>query len=93
MANFVVKSNSNKEFFDVSKVKKTVEKAARDASLPEEEISKIVDQISAEVIKFTANLKEISTEEIRARVLSHLDVISPEVSKAWKEYDKKNKGK
>lgn len=93
MANFVVKSNNNKELFSIDKVEKSVEKAAKDAGLPEQDIMRIINEVSSEVIRTTANLTEVSTGSIKARVLSHLDVVAPEVSKAWRDYDKKNKAK
>lgn len=87
MANFVVKKDGTKEPFDAEKIKKAITAAATQANLPEEEITKAVEQVSATVIQSVAGKEEVETAEIKEKILSELDIAAPSASEAWRKYE------
>ncbi len=92
MANFIIKKDGTKEPFNAQKIKNAVVAAATDAGLTIEEGTKIAEEVANTIIKSITNLSEVLSVEIRARALSQLDSIAPEVAGAWRKYDKE-KGK
>ena len=94
MATFVIKRGGVKEPFDVEKLRGSIRVNAHEAALEaaEERINDLVDRISSVVIRDLEGKKEISSVEIKEKILSELDIVDPAVAKAWKRYDRE-KGK
>jgi transcriptional regulator NrdR family protein len=88
----IVKRDSKRERFEESKIKRSIEAAARDARLPEDRVKRLAEGASRNIIQFARNEKEIRTATIREIVLDKLDLTAPEVSKAWRDYDRRTKG-
>jgi len=87
MANFVVKKDGTKETFDVEKIKRAISAAAEQAGLLGEEASSLVDQVSMMVVQSLAGKEEVSSSEIKEKILSELDIHNPAVSEAWRQYE------
>ena len=87
MANFVIKKDGTKEPFDVEKVKKGVAAAARMANLPGEEIGKLINQVSVAITQLAEGKEEITTTEIKEKILAELDILAPSASEAWRKYE------
>ncbi|MDO8474467.1 MAG: ATP cone domain-containing protein [bacterium] len=92
MATQVIKKDGSKQPFDVEKIKRAIEGAAREAGLPEERISQVVREVSEAVISQTgarddSSEKEIASSEIKAMILNELDRVDPSVSAAWRTYE------
>ncbi len=94
MAKFVVKRNGAKEPFDVEKLRGSIRVNAQEAILSESEdrINNLVDLISSVILRDLERKKEVTTAELKEKILSELDTIDPTVAEAWRKYDRK-KGK
>lgn len=92
MANTVVKKNGSREPFDGEKVKGAIAKAAREAGHDEAKVASIVEQASAGVMTLASGVDEITTAELKMKILADLDTMAPEVAAAWRKYDTEKKG-
>lgn len=86
MANFVIKKDGTRVPFDAEKIKTAIMAAASQAGLPEEDSVSITQKVLDSVSLAFADVEEVATSEIKEKVLSELDVISPEVSTSWRKY-------
>lgn len=87
MATFVTKKDGTKLSFDPEKIKASVTAACLDAELANEEADKIAVEISHLVIEALKDIDEISTTEIRNKVLAELDMLHPNIAEAWRRYE------
>jgi transcriptional regulator NrdR family protein len=87
MANQVIKRDGTKEAFDENKVRKSIEAAGRDANLPAERITAVVNQIAGVALGFAADKEEIATSELAAFILAQLDQVEPAAAAAWRKHD------
>lgn len=92
MAKFVIKKDGIKEPFDAEKIKRGLFGAAKRANLSQERINEVVQRVSDAAIKLAEGKDEISTIEIRDKILSELDIIEPSISENWRQYQRE-KGK
>ncbi len=93
MAKFVIKKDGSKEPFDPEKIKQAIRAAAQGASFPAERTESLVDKVSAVALQMAASREEVTTTELKNRILTELDVTEPSVAEAWREYDRiKGKG-
>jgi ribonucleoside-triphosphate reductase len=88
MANFVIKKDGTKEPFDIEKIRKAVTAAAKRLNLPEEEIKKVVGRALTTTAQLAGGKNEITTMEIKEKILAELDVVAPSVSEAWRKYER-----
>lgn len=89
----VNKRKGFQEAFQLEKLKKSIEKASREAGLFEEDILNIIEDISTFVIESLGDLETVDTESLRSLILSELDRKYPEVAEAWRNYDRTVKGR
>ncbi len=89
----VLKRSGFQEEFQPEKLKRSIENAARDAGYSEDEIFKIIEEISAFVFESVKNLDTVDTESLRSLILSELDKKYPKVAEAWRNYDREFKGR
>lgn len=87
MANFVIKKDGSKEPFDIGKIKKAIELAAKQTDLPEDRVNELVEQVSKAALQVAEGKEEIATAELREKILSELDNLEPSVSEGWRKYD------
>jgi len=92
MAEFVIKKDGSKEPFDAEKIRKSITVAASKAGLSEEQINKVAEHVSGVATDLTDEKEEITTAEIKEKILSELDALEPSVSEVWRKYDQE-KGK
>lgn len=92
MISQVVKKDGGKEPFDVEKIKKAIESAAREAEIAPERVQEVVDIVTRSVMKTLEGREDVPTSEIRERILTALGSVEPPVSTAWNRYDKEEKG-
>lgn len=88
MAQTVIKRDGSKEPFDSGKINRGIMAAAKEGGLPEEQARKVADQVSATVLQAVANRQEVTTAELKARVLKELDRIAPAAAEAWRSYER-----
>ena len=89
----VQKRKGYQEEFQVEKLKRSIENAARDAGLPEDKAFQVVEEISSYVLENVKDLESVDTQSLRALILNKLDETYPEVANAWRKYDKEVKGR
>ena len=88
----VVKRDSKKERFDETKLKSSIEAAAREAKLPENRVKSLVEEVSKNIIDYARKEKNIRASLLRETILNKLDVAAPDVSRTWRDYDRRTKG-
>jgi len=88
----VVKRDSSKEKFEERKIRRSIEAAARDAKLPEDKVKRLEENVARNIIDYARKEKEIRSATIRENILNKLDVTAPEVSRAWRDFDRRTKG-
>lgn len=87
------RGNRGLEKFDPSKIRRSIEKAARQVENSEEVITSIVDEISNYVMDNISNLQRIDTQSLRTLILNKLDELYPDVAESWRRYDREVKGR
>lgn len=87
MANFVTKKDGTRVPFNQDKLKDSIAAAGTDAGLPNAEASDIAAQVSALVSQTLEGQEEISSTEIKEKVLAELEVSHPALAEAWKKYE------
>lgn len=93
MPNKVNKRKGFQEDFKPEKLKTSIEKAAREAGYPDDEIAIIVEEISSFIFESVAELDTVDSENLRFLILSELDKRYPNIAKAWRNYDQTFKGR
>lgn len=88
MTDFVVKKSGEKVPFDGEKIRNSIASAARAVHISEEKINMIADQILRTVGQLMAEQDQVTTNEIKEKVLSELDVLEPAVAGSWRTYDR-----
>ncbi len=87
MANFVIKKDSTRVPFDVAKIKSAVMSAASEAELDDDKASSLAEEISSSVATSFEGQEEVSSSELREKILSELDASAPTVGESWRKYD------
>jgi transcriptional repressor NrdR len=87
----IIKHDGTREPFDAGKIQRSIEAAARDASLEKMRTEEVVNSIHAVLEKWFEGKEEASSHELREKVLAHLEEIEPSVSAAWRAYDTEHK--
>ncbi|MSU60416.1 MAG: hypothetical protein EXS52_00675 [Candidatus Staskawiczbacteria bacterium] len=87
MATFVTKKDGTKLPFDPEKIKAAVVAACLDAELANEEADKIAIEILNLVVGVLKDVEEVSTTEVRDKVLAELEMLHPNIAEAWKKYE------
>jgi transcriptional regulator NrdR family protein len=88
----VVKRDGKKERFEASKIRRSIEAAATEAKLSDMKVKKLAENASRNLIDYAKKEKEIRSDTIRENILNKLDTTAPEVSRAWRDYDRRTKG-
>jgi transcriptional regulator NrdR family protein len=92
MANQVIKKDGSKEPFDAEKIKRGVRLAGQQAGLDEIKQNELAEKIAAKIVEILKDKEEVTTIEIRDKILGELDIYAPSVSAAWRDHElNKNK--
>jgi transcriptional regulator NrdR family protein len=89
----VQKREGYQEEFQVEKLRRSIENAAKEAGLPEDKVFQVVEEISSYVLENIKDLESVDTQSLRTLILNKLDETYPEVANAWRKYDKEVKGR
>jgi len=87
MINFVIKQSGEKEAFNREKIVFAVTAAAKEAGYPEEKITEVAEKMVSLITSAFSEKEEVTSAEIKEKVLSELDVSAPEIAAAWRKYD------
>lgn len=87
----VIKRDGSKQPFDAEKLKDSIGKAAREAGHDDAKVAEVVAQASEGVLALAGGVEEITTAELKMKILADLDTTAPEVSAAWRKHDAEKK--
>lgn len=88
----VVKRDNTRESFNEKKLRASIKAAAKDAKLPEARAKRLEESVARNLIHRARKEKEIRSTTIREDILNKLDAAAPEVSRAWRDFDRRTKG-
>jgi transcriptional regulator NrdR family protein len=91
MAKFVIKRDGIKEPFDAEKIKRSIIANAQDVNLSEKRINELAKQVSEAVIQLTKEKEEITTTEIKEKILIELDTAESSVSEVWRKFEEERR--
>jgi len=91
MVNFVIKKDGANVPFDLEKIKASIMLVALKSGLSLTARSNLTQEVLDSVFVAFSGKEEVSTFEIKEKILSVLDAIAPDVSKVWKKYDQSGK--
>lgn len=89
MTNVLKRGGLKKQAFSPSKIRRSVENAAKEAKLSPAQRKKLVKEIADPVIEFAKKKRVVRSIDIRKALLGRLDRKSKAVSRAWKRFEKK----
>ena len=87
----VLKKRKKKQTFSPAKLKRSIEKAAREAKSSQAKIKKLIEEVANPVIALTKKKRVIKTTDIRRLLLGRLERRARSVSNAWRKYEKKKR--
>lgn len=87
MAQQVIKRDGTKQAFDESKLRKSIEMAAREAGLADDRVNAVVGQVAGAALQMATGKEEIATSELRTFILGRLDEVEPAAAAAWRKHD------
>ena len=88
---FVLKKDGRKVAFAVAKLKRSIDKAGKDAKISLSRRRELVKEIAEPVIKAAKKRKLVKSSELRRAILGKLDRKSKKVSAAWRRHDRRIK--
>ncbi len=89
----VIKRGGRKQSFSPGKIKKAVEKAAKEAKVPKAKRDKLVKEVAGAVIALFGKKRSVKAIAIRKAVLSRLERKSKAAAAAWRMGERKKKRK
>ncbi|MDO8529958.1 MAG: ATP cone domain-containing protein [bacterium] len=87
MSNFVTKTDGTRVPFKEEKLKNSIVAAGHDAGLSDEEALEIATKVTSLVMPLIQNQEDISSTELKEKVMAELEVSYPALADAWKKYD------
>jgi len=87
----VIKRGNKKQTFSPTKIRNSIQAAAKEAKLHYTKAKALTKEIGEPVITLYKNKRLIKTTDLRRSILRRLDRRAKKVSSAWKRYDKKRK--
>lgn len=87
----VIKRSGKKQAFSIAKLKRAVEKAAKDAKLSAAKRKKLVAEVVSPLVKTLKRKKMIKASALRKVVLGRIGRRAKAVAAAWKRFDRKKK--
>lgn len=91
MTRKVVKKSGQIEDYNEEKIKKSLEKACKDANIPEYRKNEIINNILDTLNIILKDRDVVKTYEIREIILAKLDEIEPSVADCWRNYEESQK--
>jgi transcriptional regulator NrdR family protein len=88
----VMKRNRQRQKFDESKLRRSIDRACLEAGLPAAKRRSLVAKVSREVVAIAGEQDRVRTVVLREWVLYRLDKAAPAVSRCWRDHDREKKG-
>lgn len=89
MAKFVIKKDGVKELFDAKKLRQAIINTAGGVKLTKKRKDEITEKVFSAVMQVANSKEEITTSELRDKIISELEIFEPTAAKNWKEYEQK----
>ena len=86
----VIKRGGKTQAFSPSKIKKAIEKTAKDAKVPVVKRKELLKEVALPIIKLYKN-KRVKSTELRKIILRRLSSRSKATVAAWKRWEKRKK--
>ena len=87
----VIKRGGKKEAFNPSKIKRGIEKSAKDAKISSAKIKQLISEVADPFIDLAKKKKSIKSTEIRKSILRRIDRRAKSVSNAWRKFEKRKR--
>jgi transcriptional regulator NrdR family protein len=87
----VLKRNKSLQDFDSGKIRRAIEAAAREASLPEKRVSDLVEGISRRTAVKYQWEPQVPTSAIREDILRMMDETEPAAARLWRVFERTHK--
>jgi len=87
----VIKRSKKKQTFSAAKVRRSVQRAAREARISTARAGELTRDVADAVVKRFRGRRAVKTTELRRALLRRLDIRARTVSVAWRRYDRKRR--
>ncbi|MBI4116758.1 hypothetical protein HY449_03380 [Candidatus Pacearchaeota archaeon] len=85
----VIKRNGKAQAFSGEKIKKAVEKAAKDAGISSLKRNELIQEVAVPVINLYKNKRAVKAVELRKSILKRLGRRAKSAVSAWRRYEKR----
>ena len=86
----VIKRGGRKQSFSPAKIKRSIEKTAKDAHVPAAKRKELLKEVALPIIKLYQH-KRVKSTDLRKAILRRLSSRSKATVAEWKKYDRKKK--
>ena len=87
----VIKRSGRRQAFSAAKVRRSVQRAAREARISTARTRELMRDVSDAVVKRYKGRKTVKTTDLRRAILGRLDRRVKYVSAVWRRYDRKRR--
>ncbi|MFH1671744.1 MAG: ATP cone domain-containing protein [Candidatus Portnoybacteria bacterium] len=87
----VIKKDGTKEPFDAEKIKTAIKAAGAFTDVSEDRLGEVTDQVTAAVVQALSDKDDMTTSEVREKVLAELDSAEKTIADSWRQYDEEKK--
>lgn len=91
MVSHVIKKSGKKQAFSIAKLKRAIERAAKDAKLSAAKRKKLAAEVVSPLVKALKSRKVIKASALRKAVLGRVERRAKAVASAWKRFDRKKR--
>lgn len=91
MVSHVIKKSGKRQAFSVAKLKRAVEKAAKDAKLRGSKAKTLAKEVVDPLVKALKRKKTVRASALRKAVLGRIERRAKAVATAWKRFDRKRR--
>jgi len=91
MVSHVLKKSGKKQAFSAAKLRKSIEKSAKDAKLKATQTKKLIKEVVDPLVKILKKKKVVRASALRKAMLGRIERRAKAVANAWKKFDKKKK--
>ena len=87
----VIKRSGRRQAFSATKIRRSVQRAAREARISTARTRELMRDVSDVVVKRYKGRKTVKTTDLRRAILGRLDRRVKYVSAVWRRYDRKRR--
>ena len=91
MGQVIKRGGKKRQVFNSAKIRKSIQKAAKDVKFSPTKIKELVKEVSNAVIKQYKGKRVVKSIVLRKSILGRLDRRVKSIASAWKRYEKRRK--